>query len=223
MENQQPSIKFDISFIQKAEEYLNNSKHPTVEEFSKSIGTNEESVLAWANKKAKDKDGNVTDQLARPSFFNVIEKIKNYKEEKKEEVKPIKEELELNVNQEKFCFLYASDMDFFGSGVDAYCEAYNLNRNDPKDYNTARTNASRLLTNANILTRINELLENDKLNDAFVDKQLAFVVTQNADLSSKVAAIKEYNKLKSRITEKLDHTTNGKDMPIPIYGGKSTE
>ena len=65
------------------------------------------------------------------------------------------------------------------------------------------TSSSRLLTDANILKRINKLLDNEVLNDSFVDKQLLLVITQNADMSSKVQAIKEYNKLKQRIEERI--------------------
>lgn len=135
---------------------------------------------------------------------------------KKEKVEP-----SLNPKQELFCQLYATNRDMFGNGVEAYAEAYDLDMSKGPDYNTARTNASRLLTNANILKRIDELLELGPLNNTTVDKQLAFVITQNADLSSKVAAIREYNKLKARITEKIDHTTKGKALPTPILGGQA--
>lgn len=129
----------------------------------------------------------------------------------------------LNPKQEMFCKLYATDREFFANGVQAYIEAYNPDTSKKNWYNTARSNASQLLTNTNILKRINELLEMEGLNDAFVDKQLTLLISQNADFGAKTAAIREYNKLKQRITEKIDHTTMGKELPTPIYGGKSTE
>lgn len=104
----------------------------------------------------------------------------------------------LTMRQEKFCKLFASDKEFFGNGSTSYMEAY-----PDASYASARTNASRLLTNANILQRINDLLENAVLNDEFVDKQLAFIITQNVELNTKLGAIKEYNALKSRVTKKL--------------------
>jgi len=103
----------------------------------------------------------------------------------------------LNPNQELFCKLYASDREFFGNGVESYLEAYNLPQ---EKYNTARTNASKLLTKSNILARIDELLS-ITLNNEVADKELAFVVLQKADLSSKVAAIREYNRVKKRVDE----------------------
>ncbi len=119
----------------------------------------------------------------------------------------------LNLKQEKFCQLYATDMEFFGNGTQSYIEAYEPDQSKPNWYRTARSRASELLTSPNVLARINELLDLT-LNDQHVDKQLALVITQNADLSSKVAAIREYNKLKQRIVEKIDHTSGGKPIPI---------
>lgn len=118
---------------------------------------------------------------------------------------PIKQKLEdkLNEKQKAFCKYFVSK-EFFGSGVEAYAEAYDLDLENQKEYNTAKSNAYRLLTNADILSRINEELEDAGLNDNFVDKQLLFAITQNADLSSKVKAISEYNKLKQRILNKTE-------------------
>jgi hypothetical protein len=126
---------------------------------------------------------------------------------------------ELNPKQEKFCQLYASDREFFGNGVESYMEAYEPDKTDPNWYKTASANASRLLTNAKIVRRINDLLTADGLNDANVDKQLLFLVNQHDDKTNKIGAIREYNKLKQRITDKLDVTTNGQ----PIFSGRAAE
>lgn len=120
----------------------------------------------------------------------------------------------LNPKQELFCQLYASDRDFFANGVQSYIEAYDINTSEPGAYNAAKSSAHDLLTKPYILARINEILEVEGLNDVFVDKQLGFLITQNADLSTKARAINEYNKLKSRITEKKDITSGGKPIPI---------
>lgn len=114
----------------------------------------------------------------------------------------------LNDKQRLFCKHFVSK-EFFGSGVEAYAEAYGLDLSNQKEYNTAKVNACKLLTNANILLRINEELEDAGLNDNFVDKQLLFAITQNADLSSKVKAISEYNKLKQRIVAKSETKIEG--------------
>ena len=127
----------------------------------------------------------------------------------------------LNLKQKKFCKLYASDREFFGNGVESYIEAYNPKR-AANWYNSAKASVFKLLTNAHILKEIDRLIEDGGLNDSFVDKQLKLLITQNASPGTKLGAIGEYNKLKARIIKKIDHTTKGKELPTPIYGGKST-
>jgi len=118
----------------------------------------------------------------------------------------------LTLDQETFCQLYATDTEFFGNGVESYVEAYDCDKSKPNWYKTACSCSSRLLSNAKVCERINELLTDKGLNDQFVDKQLLFVITQHADFGSKVNAIKEYNKLKQRIIDKLDMTSGGKKL-----------
>lgn len=130
-------------------------------------------------------------------------------------------ETKLNPQQERFCQLYSSDREFFGNGVESYVEVYEPNKTKPNWYKTACVSASKLLSNPKVCERINGLLEEGGLNDQFVDKQLAFLITQHSEFGSKIAAIREYNKLKQRIVERTDVTTNGKDLPTPIYGGKA--
>lgn len=119
---------------------------------------------------------------------------------------------DLNPKQELFCKLFATDREFFGNGTQAYIEAYDPPRKSKNWYVAARNSASDLLTKPYILDRINELLEEGGLNDVHVDKQLAFLITQNADMKTKISAIKEYNKLKSRILEKSEVTHKFEEM-----------
>ena len=116
-----------------------------------------------------------------------------------------KAESGLNPKQERFCQLFVSK-EFFGHGTESYAEAYKIDLNE--SYKTAQVNASRLLSNAIICDRINQLLDSAGLNDQHVDKQLLFMINQSADYSQKMAAIREYNKLKQRITEKVKHEGN---------------
>lgn len=120
----------------------------------------------------------------------------------------------LTPEREAFCMLYSSDREFFGNGVQSYIEAFDIqvvNKPDPDDphqktYQACRQQAHLLLTNRDILERINEIYEGRGLNDSFVDKQLEFVITQNAEFNPKVRAIQEYNKLKKRTVEVHEHT-----------------
>jgi hypothetical protein len=121
----------------------------------------------------------------------------------KKELIEEKEDL-TNARQERFCKLYASDKEFFGNGVETYLEVYDVDTSKPNYYKTACAASSRLLSNVKIIDRINEILHEQGLNDSFVDKQLKFLLTQHADFGSKLGAIKEYNKLKQRITNKQE-------------------
>jgi len=120
---------------------------------------------------------------------------------------------ELMVKQEKFCQLYASNEEFFGNGVQTYIEVYKPDQTKSNWYRNACSNASQLLSNTKVIDRINELLDEQGLNDTFVDKQLKFLLTQHADFTNKMAAIREYNKLKQRITEKSEVKHN---LPKPL-------
>lgn len=110
---------------------------------------------------------------------------------------------QLNPRQEKFARLYATDQEFFGDGVQSYLKVYDIDKSKKNWYLTACSAASQLLSNIKVCRRISELLTDQGLNNQHVDKQLLFVVTQFRDIPSKVQAIREYNKLKNRITEKV--------------------
>ncbi len=127
-------------------------------------------------------------------------------------------EEELNARQERFCQIYTGEQEFFGNGVQSYLEVYDVDRTKPKWYETACQCASQLLSNPKVFNRINELLEEQGLNDAFVDKQLSFLLAQQSDFTNKLGAIREYNKLKQRIIDKIDHKVT---VVEPILGGTS--
>ena len=128
-----------------------------------------------------------------------------------------KKELSPSQRQERFCQLYATDETFFANGVQAYLEVYDIDKSKPNWYKTACVCASKLLSNAKVYNRINELLEEGGLNDEFVDKQLLFLINQQTDFRAKLGAMKEYNALKKRITSKLDLTTDGQPITIVRY------
>lgn len=110
----------------------------------------------------------------------------------------------LSPKQERFCQLYAEPGEFFGNGTQAYIESYNVDLTKKGAYAAARAGAYENLTKPHILARVRNLLELGPLNEETVDREMAFVIFQNADLPSKMAAIREYNALKARIVKKLD-------------------
>lgn len=225
-------VKFSNSFTPEIDKYIiycrKASKKPSVAGFAQRIGTDENSIHAWATKKRKDDKGNLTDQLARPNFHAALQRLieleKTHIEKKKSKDKnPVKtsadirqelREEKLNARQELFCQLYAKDREFFGNGVQTYIEVYEPDQKKPNWYNAACSAASQILSNTKVINRINEILEECGLNDAAVDKQLAFLITQHADFTNKLGAIKEYNKVRQRITEKIDHTSKGEQIQV---------
>ena len=102
----------------------------------------------------------------------------------------------LTAEQKLFCKLYSS-AEFFCNWTESYLEAYNLKKE--KDYNTAKSNAYKLLTQEHILNEIDKLIEFSGLNDSYVDKQLLKLISQDGEKNVKLGAIKEYNTLKARI------------------------
>lgn len=123
----------------------------------------------------------------------------------------------LNPKHEAFCRYYAQGEGTFGNATLSYAAAYEIELGDlsrfdkngvlvvgkefQADYNNCSTSASRLLRNVKIQARVTVLL-NELLKDEIVDAELAKVIKQDGDLTPKVAAIKEFNKLRGRIIDK---------------------
>ena len=120
----------------------------------------------------------------------------------------------LTLEQEAFCKTYVcADKEFFGNGVQCYIAVYWPDTSKPNWYKNACSAASQILSNTKVTTRINELLEKWWLNDENIDKQLLFLISQFTDFWNKLWAIKEYNKLKERISNKeVDININVKEM-----------
>ena len=110
-------------------------------------------------------------------------------------------ESKLTEKQIAFCKNFVSE-DFYGNGVKSYIDAYRVDITKTGQYDMAKAGAYENLTKPYILAYINSMIDASGLNDAHVDKQLVKLITQDADYTNKVAAIKEYNKLKQRIVDK---------------------
>jgi hypothetical protein len=153
-----------------------------------------------------------------------------------------KTETKLTPQQELFCCFYTQNEALFGNATLSYAEAYAFdldslsherpcNRDLDEDqnehrhsvecplseydiaYQTCSSNGSRLLRSAKVQARVTALL-NDMLRDDVVDSQLAKLIL-NADGPTRIAAIREYNKLRQRIIDKVDHTTGGQPLYLP--------
>ena len=98
--------------------------------------------------------------------------------------------ISLAPKQERFCVLYVGECN--GNATAAYQAAYGCK------YEVAKANASRLLTNANVRWRLGTLMAECGLTDAVVDFELRKTVLQDDNLSVKVRAIAEYNRIRRR-------------------------
>jgi len=117
----------------------------------------------------------------------------------------------LTLQQEAFCQFYADPKSqCFGNGTEAYCKAFT-----DTSRSSARRSASNLLTNTDVLDRISGLVKLEGLNDTFVDQQLHFLIRQNGDLSTKLGAIREYNKLRMRIVHRMEAQVIGPTIYTP--------
>lgn len=117
-------------------------------------------------------------------------------------VKPYKAKNKLTKKQELFCKLFATNREFFGNGTQAYAKAYNIDLTKRGKLSVAKASASRLLTYDYISDNINKLIDIGGLNDKRVDKELLFLIEQNANFNVKLGAIKEYNSLRKRIIQR---------------------
>lgn len=132
----------------------------------------------------------------------------------------MKKKKQLTKKQELFCKLFATEREYFGNGTQAYAKAYNIDLTKRGKQSIAKSNASRLLTYDYITRYIDKLLDLGGLNDNRVDKELLFLIEQNANLHIKLGAIKEYNSLRKRIIKreeiKLDSEYNITDFQNEI-------
>lgn len=109
----------------------------------------------------------------------------------------------LNPRQKLFCRYFAGlgERRLLANATASYVEAYSI-KESKKSCAAARRSASDLLTNPDIKATINRLFKEQFQSDVF-DNELLKAALQDDDLSAKVQAIREFNRLKGRIVNKL--------------------
>lgn len=111
----------------------------------------------------------------------------------------------LNIKQDLFCKIFATDHEIMGNASRAYMKAYGVN------YENAKAPANKFLLKPQITARIQHYLSEEGFNNESIDKKHNFLVHQNKDLNVSLKAIQEYNKLKKRTVAQLEII-----MPRPI-------
>lgn len=138
----------------------------------------------------------------------------------------------LTHKQELFCRFYTQNEETLLNGVLSYAEAYGFELeslshdavySEDKEtilqqspyklaYHYCGFAASRMLKNDKIALRVNTLF-NELMREEIVDARLMKIILKGKDNDS-LAAIKEFNSLKQRITKKLDLTTKGESINV---------
>lgn len=120
-------------------------------------------------------------------------------------------ESQLNDNQTRFAQIYASHPLYRGNGAMSYALAYGwINDGDTEilggkpAIDTCKSNGHKLVKNDRIAKAINAILDTLDLNDQAVDAQLAHLIHQHDDKSSKLGAIKEYYRITNRGGQNAD-------------------
>ncbi len=106
----------------------------------------------------------------------------------------------LEPKQELFCQLYARDRECFGNATKSYSVAYAL-ADEQRD--SAERSGSRLLRNVEVRSRVDALLD-EQIDQRVVDRELITIILQNMDLSAKVSAIREFNRVRGRGAARLE-------------------
>lgn len=168
--------------------------------------------------------------------------------------KKIQKSITPNIKAELFCTYFAGhhNMELFNNAMKSYMTAYgyldkiqaledeiselenvkapgytveiiDIRGQIKKIKNICAVEGHHLLTKPNILKRVNSLM--DKLfDDKVMDRELAFTATQRKDLNAKIQAIREYNRVKARVSDKLEgefkFTWEGEDKDKKIKNGK---
>lgn len=134
----------------------------------------------------------------------------------------------LTLEQERFCINYTQNKEYFGNATLSYAEAYgydldNADKTRQIDgkgneikgtseydrlYNICASGGSQNIRKLNIQKRCNELL-NKLMENNVIDARLIEIILKGEDKDS-IQAIREYNRLKQRILDKVDVTSDGK-------------
>ncbi|MEI8130652.1 MAG: hypothetical protein WCG55_04085 [bacterium] len=126
----------------------------------------------------------------------------------------------INTEQELFCRAYTRTGTTFGNATLSYSEAYGhdfeaLESTEKKDRlkHYCAVSGSRLMRNDDIIKRIQDLL-NELIDEKAVDSELAWLIVQKEDLSAKLGAIREYNRVNNRVTKNMKLAFD--QLPEPI-------
>lgn len=126
-------------------------------------------------------------------------------------------ERRLNDQQKEFCQEYIYG-DAVGDGMKAYQVVYGT-----EDRIQASKNASDALNKKHVLDYINYLMYEAGWNAPDVDTQLMYLIKQERDFSVKLGAIKEFNKIHGRITDKLEISDGRNPVDLSVLSDEELD
>lgn len=116
----------------------------------------------------------------------------------------------LNLRQDLWCRMYATNPACLGNGTEAYKMVYGT-KEKPVSQDVAKACAGKFLSDDRFTARINEYLEVDGFNNETVDAHHLFLIRQKKDLNVSMKGVQEYNKLKKRVNNVVELI-----MPKPL-------
>jgi len=160
---------------------------------------------------------------------HMVGRTKKKNKKSKNKIRTKKKNVEDNLNPQRmmFCKLYTQNTDLFGNATLCYAEAFGYDleslsqeavysepdefghrekiEDSPytKAYNVCSVNSARLLRNAKI-DEYTKILLNEMMTNENADAELAWVMKQRRDLGPKIQALREFNKLKNRVTDNIN-------------------
>lgn len=110
----------------------------------------------------------------------------------------------LSLRHQLFVDLYTSiDNDHFANATQCYAQAYGMNKSQLR---SAHSCACKLLRDPRVVAAVNERIEDMGYSILNANRQLCRLMNQDADFPTKLGALKEFNRLTGRITDKMQLT-----------------
>ena len=123
-------------------------------------------------------------------------------------------DLKIITNHKKFVDTFLFDSTVHNKPHLAYAKVYDKPFNSPVEVKRCVSASSRLMGHPDVLLYMRFMTEKTVFSEEFIDHELGWMATQREELAPKIQAIKEFNRLKGRITEKIEVNKN----TAPISG-----
>ncbi len=122
---------------------------------------------------------------------------------------------QITPKQKLFCEYFISK-EYRYNATKSYAEAYGLDLDNKSNYNTAKSNGHRLLTNAYIQEEISWLLNKNGLFKINADIHLLSLIKQRDNLSVQLRAIKLFYKIHGLLRQHTQRSSKNETKPMSL-------